>query len=912
MQSIRNRFLVPTLLIIFLGFAASTIFTYAISKKSIEATLKSQLMQLSESTAAHLDSWIEKIKEDIAGWASQNHYQIAIQDSYIGKAARKKANAAIQKEMAFSNFYEAVHLADPSGRVVVTTNEELQFKLNVAEEPYFKAALAGETYLSSAFESPASGEPVLWASAPVMDDGAVTGVFFAKVKIETFSQRYIYPVKVGETGSAFMFDGEGLTIAHSDHSLILELNIQEFNYGVEALRQSGGLTQYSFNGVERLSAYQKAENIDWRVGVAADLDEIFNPVERLRNTNILITFVVLVVIGLMLLIIVNGIVRPINLAAGHIDRIARGDIPEPIDREYKGELQRIKDNLNVLIDNLSGTVEMAERIAAGDLSAQVRILSDDDRLGKSLDKMLNTLKAILSEIHSLTRSAVDGELDNRGDPDRFEGEYARIMNGINALLDSVIGPLNVAASYMERISKGDFPDEIVEEYKGDFNEIKTSINLLISNLKGAVKIAEKVAAGDLSVEVTLRSDKDMLGKSLDTMVATIKKIVDDINALTGAARDGKLSVRKDVDKYGGEYAKIISGVNNTLDEVVDPLTLTADYIDKISKGEIPDKIKNEYRGDFEAIIGNLNILIENLEMFAVNVQNAAEKVAVGSEQLSSSADQVSQGSAQQAASIEQISSSIEEVSGAISQNADNSHQTAAIARQANEDAEGGGKAVHETISAMKHISEKIRVIEEIARETNMLALNAAIEAARAGNHGKGFAVVAAEVRKLAENSQHAAKTINDLSTSSVELAENTSNLLQAMIEGIQKTSDLVQEISAASTEQVGGIEQINTAMQQLDQVIQHNAASAEEMASSSRDFTYQAEKLLEISSFFRIPKERRNRIWTKIRNIDSESQSDSREAKPKTSPAAPKEKKEPYSGVRLTLDDQNTDEFESY
>ncbi|MDM8538989.1 methyl-accepting chemotaxis protein, partial [Desulfobacterales bacterium HSG17] len=247
---------------------------------------------------------------------------------------------------------------------------------------------------------------------------------------------------------------------------------------------------------------------------------------------------------------------------------------------------------------------------------------------------------------------------------------------------------------------------------------------------------------------------------------------------------------------------------------------------------------------------NLNMMIKNLGRFAIDVQNAAEMVATGSEQLSSSAEQVSQGTSQQAAGIEQISSSMEEMGSMVTMNADNARETASIAMKTAKDTKEGKVAVNETVEAMKIISEKIRIIEEIARQTNMLALNAAIEAARAGEHGKGFAVVAAEVRKLAERSQNAAKQINSLSISNLTIAEKAGILLEDMVSGIQKTAELVQEISASSEEQSDGIAQVNKAIQQLDQIIQQNAASTEQMAAGSRDFSDQAERLLESASFF--------------------------------------------------------------
>ncbi|MBU0971144.1 MAG: methyl-accepting chemotaxis protein, partial [Proteobacteria bacterium] len=198
---------------------------------------------------------------------------------------------------------------------------------------------------------------------------------------------------------------------------------------------------------------------------------------------------------------------------------------------------------------------------------------------------------------------------------------------------------------------------------------------------------------------------------------------------------------------------------------------------------------------------------------------------------------------EQAASAEEASAAMEQMSANIVQNSENAQKTQNIAIKAAEDAIRGGEAVLKTVEAMRQIADKIQIIEEIARQTNMLALNAAIEAARAGEHGKGFAVVADAVRKLAERSQTAAGEISTISSSSVEISEQAGEMLERIVPDIRKTADLVQEINAASNEQKTGAEEINLSMQQLDQVIQTNAASSEELSSTSEELASQAEVL---------------------------------------------------------------------
>ena len=274
---------------------------------------------------------------------------------------------------------------------------------------------------------------------------------------------------------------------------------------------------------------------------------------------------------------------------------------------------------------------------------------------------------------------------------------------------------------------------------------------------------------------------------------------------------------------------------------------------KIAQGDLTRQLSLNRRDETGSSSANeLNAMVDKLRQIAVEIKTAGANVSAGSQQLSSTAQEMSQGATEQASSAEEVSSSIEEMTSTIRQNSDNALQTEKIAQQASHDAEESGKTVGETVQAMKEIAQKTSIIEEIARQTNLLALNAAIEAARAGEHGRGFAVVASEVRKLAERSQTAAKEISELSNHSVRVAEQAGQMLLKLVPDIRKTAELVQEISASSSEQATGADQINQAILQLDQVVQQNASASEELASTAEELASQSEHLDATMQFFRV------------------------------------------------------------
>jgi methyl-accepting chemotaxis protein len=587
-----------------------------------------------------------------------------------------------------------------------------------------------------------------------------------------------------------------------------------------------------------------------------------------------------------------------------------------------------------------GTI--ANRVAAGDMSMEIDLKGiKEDSVLASMRTMVCAIKALIADADMLAKAAVEGRLATRADASNHQGDFRKIVSGVNETLDAVIGPLNVAADYVDRISKGDIPPRITDSYNGDLNEIKNNLNNMVqmmndlltqtdilirgaadgeldkranaelfvggwkqlvngvnetvvnivSPLRVTAEYVDKVAKGIIppAITDTYKGEYNIIKNNLNNMVQMMNDLLTQTNILIRGAADGELDKRANAELFVGGWKQLVNGVNETVVNIVNPLRVTAEYVDRISRGDMPPAITAEYKGQYNQIRNNLNALIEatnditdnakrvakgnllvelkkrsekdelmeslasmvdKLKDVVREVQHAADSVATGGQQMAATAQQMSEGATEQAASAEEVSSSMEQIAASIRQNTDNALQTEKIAVKSASDAQEGGRAVAETVAAMKDIATKISIIEEIARQTNLLALNAAIEAARAGEHGKGFAVVASEVRKLAERSQSAAGEISKLSTKSVAIAEKAGEMLTKMLPDIQKTAELVQEISAASREQDSGAEQINTAIQQLDQVIQQNAAASEQMASTTEELSNQAEQLKSTIAFF--------------------------------------------------------------
>jgi len=577
-------------------------------------------------------------------------------DIRITPTTTKEELDAIRADLIKESGFLDVSFATADGHPYDTLN------VDITERDYYKAAMSGETYISSPLVRKTDSSIVLYISTKVNNGTGYDGIIFANLSNDVFSQ-IIQDVSIGEKGYGFIIDKTGTIVAHADNSKVesftnyISLANDDSSYSdlgnlmTEMLNNQTGIAEVPFEGAEKYIAYLPVGNTDgWVLGVVADKNEMMETYNGGIMLSIIATAIILLISFSYALFFANSIGRPIKRISSEAEKIADGDLNIEFDEE-----------------------------------------EDFSKCG----------------------------------------------------------------------------DEILKLWR--------SFDRLVQNTKEQALAAEKVASGDLTAEVNIRCENDVLGKNLSELISKLHDVIS-------------------------------------------------------------------------------------------NIAKASDEVETGSKHISDSSMDLSIGATKQASAIEELTASLEEIATQAKLNANYAYQAKEQSEITKANAEQGNKKIQNTLEAMEEINKSsgnihkiIKVIEDIAFQTNILALNAAVEAARAGAAGKGFAVVAEEVRNLAQKSGAAASETTNLIESTikkvedgVKLAKETAEAFAVIMDEVDKSTEFMNQIAVASNEQAAGIDQINNGISQVSQVVQSNAATSEECAASSEKLSSQAALLREMVWNFKL------------------------------------------------------------
>ncbi len=744
--------------------------------------------------------------------------------------------------------YYDIFILDPrTGHIIYSVFKELDYGTSLIDGPYadtnfgkaFREAvkLTGENdFVIADYEPyrPSYDAPASFIASPILDSGVVVGVLIFQMPVDHINQIMHERAGLGESGETYLVGSDFLMRSQSDQTEEPTLLRREVRTAsTEAIFNGGsGTGQYAnYRGTQVLSSYVPLAlpgGLEWGVVGEINVDEALSSLSNLQHVIIIVALAAAILCFAFSWWFSRRVLAQLGADPKRlldvVSAIAEGDLE--MDLETGKRPVGVFAGMQTMQKNLRSQIESDRKISA-----------ENSRVRQALDKVnSNVMMAdvdfnIIYMNDSVRDMFANAESDLRKDLPNFEAK---------TLLGTNMDVFHQNPAHQRSLVEG-----------------------LTSTHEAELKIGGRTFA--FAANPVVGDNGDRLGTVVEWVDRTAEVAIEvEVDSIVASAKSGDLSKRISLDGKSGFFESLSTGVNDLVDVADRVIGDTVRVLGALAEGHLTETIEADYDGIFGSLKENANHTVAKLTEVVNSIQATANTVSTGATELSQGNANLSQRTEEQASSLEETASSMEEMTSTTTQNADNARQANQLATQARDLAESGGEVVNHAVKAMndinessKKISDIIGVIDEIAFQTNLLALNASVEAARAGEQGRGFAVVASEVRNLAGRSATAAKEIKELIQDSGTKVDEGSRLvnesgetLEEIVGAVKKVTDIVAEIAASSQEQSSGIEQVNKAVMQMDEMTQQNAALVEQAAAASKSISDQSSKLDDMMAFF--------------------------------------------------------------
>ncbi len=630
--SLRNRILLPIIALIVIGMGTSAILSTQATSKIVQSTITNQLEILTNNIETQISTWITDLRADLKTLSETETYSDCLMNQGLG--SDYYVELANQKLAAYKErypLYDSLVLLNESGVAVASSDPSLIGKLDLHDRSYFKDAMSGKAALSDTAKSRATGQPIFVIAEPVSVFDKIQGVMLGAIEMARFSKEFILPVKIGEEGYAYMTDRTGVVSAHPKDDVILKVNLNDTPWGKQILAQQNGTLHYEYEDVTKLAIFRTEPSTGWVVVAGASEEDVYGALDKVNINNTIIGIVIVVILIIVIMFLVRPIVSALGKGVKFAEEIKSGDLSGRLRLDRGDEIGQLGNALDSMADSLQQRAEIAEAIAQGDLTQEVKLMSDKDVLGRALQGMTEKLNDIISQINAASEQIDSGASqvsDSAQDLSQGATEQAASIEEIGASLNELSGRTHenaqnaqtanqLAITARDAANSGSIHMQDMVTAMEDINQSGQSISKIIKTID-EIAFQTNLLALNAAVEAARAGQQ---GKGFAVVAEEVRNL---------AARSAK-AAQETAELIEGTVAKGKNGTEianrtaNALTEIVEGIGKTADLV-----GEIAASSTEQADG-----INQVNEGVSQIDQVIQRNTAGAEEGAAAAEELSS-------------------------------------------------------------------------------------------------------------------------------------------------------------------------------------------------------------------------------------------------------------------------------------